>query len=99
MRNGDERGLDIVRKGNEDVLVARLEDALFYWDTDLKHTPAELVDKLAGVVWMEGLGSLREKADAAGIARRLARASGSRRRARGGRSARRCCARPTCWAR
>lgn len=62
VRNGDERGLDLVRKGNEDVLVARLEDAKFYWDTDLRHAPAELVDRLAGVVWMEGLGSLRDKA-------------------------------------
>ena len=62
VRNGDAAGLDTVRKGNEDVLVARLDDARFYWDTDLKHKPAELVDKLAGVVWMEGLGSLREKA-------------------------------------
>ncbi len=62
VRNGDAAGLDTVRKGNEDVLVARLDDARFYWDTDLKHRPAELVDKLSGVVWMEGLGSLREKA-------------------------------------
>jgi glycyl-tRNA synthetase beta chain len=62
VRNGDAAGLATVRKGNEDVLVARLEDARFYWDTDLKHKPAELVEKLSGVVWMEGLGSLREKA-------------------------------------
>jgi len=62
VRNGDERGLELVRKGNEDVLVARLEDAKFYWETDLRHPPAALVEKLAGVVWMEGLGSLREKA-------------------------------------
>ena len=62
VRNGDERGLDIVRRGNEGVLVARLEDAKFYWDTDLKHAPAEQVEKLADVVWMEGLGSLRQKA-------------------------------------
>ena len=62
VRNGDERGLATVRKGNEDVLVARLDDARFYWDTDLKHVPAEQVEKLAGVVWMEGLGSLRDKA-------------------------------------
>ena len=62
VRNGDSRGLEIVRRGNEGVLVARLEDAKFYWDTDRKHTPAEQVDKLANVVWMEGLGSLREKA-------------------------------------
>ena len=62
VRNGDERGLDRVRKGNEDVLVARLEDARFYWDTDVKKTPEEQVEALSGVVWMEGLGSLREKA-------------------------------------
>jgi len=62
VRNGDATALATVRKGNEDVLVARLEDARFYWDTDLKHKPAELVDKLSGVVWMEGLGTLRDKA-------------------------------------
>src|SRR5262249_43017931 len=28
----------------------------------LKHAPAQQVDKLSGVVWMEGLGSLRDKA-------------------------------------
>ena len=62
VRNGDASGIATVKKGNEDVLVARLDDARFYWDTDLKHKPTELVDKLAGVVWMEGLGSLRDKA-------------------------------------
>lgn len=62
VRNGGEQGLGIVRKGNEDVLVARLEDAKFYWETDLRQPPAALVEKLSGVVWMEGLGSLREKA-------------------------------------
>ena len=63
VRNGDERGLDQVRRGNQDVLVARLEDAKFYWETDLRRKPAEQVEALAGVVWMEGLGSLREKAE------------------------------------
>jgi len=63
VRNGDERGLDVIRKGNEGVLAARLEDAEFYWQTDLKRPPADRVADLASVVWMEGLGSLREKAD------------------------------------
>ena len=62
VRNGDERGLAQVRKGNEGVLIARLEDAKFYWETDLKHPPAGRLEALSGVVWMEGLGSLREKA-------------------------------------
>ncbi len=63
MRDGDERGLDIVRRGNEAVLTARLEDAEFYWNTDLKRTTEQQIEALKGVVWMEGLGSLREKAD------------------------------------
>ena len=63
VRNGDQRNLDGVRRGNEDVLTARLEDAEFYWRTDLEKSPAEQVEALAGVVWMEGLGSLRDKAN------------------------------------
>jgi len=63
VRNGDERGLEVIRKGNEGVLTARLEDAEFYWRTDLEHPPATRVEGLKTVVWMEGLGSLREKAD------------------------------------
>jgi glycyl-tRNA synthetase beta chain len=61
-RNGDDRNLAGIRKGNEGVLVARLEDAKFYWDVDLKHPPASRVEALGSVVWMEGLGTLREKA-------------------------------------
>jgi glycyl-tRNA synthetase beta chain len=63
VRNGDDRGLDRVRRGGQDVLAARLEDARFYWETDLQHPPAARVEDLAGVVWMEGLGSLRDKAE------------------------------------
>ena len=64
-------------KGNQDVLIARLEDAKFYWETDLRHPPADRAGQLVGVVWMEGLGSLREKAArlsalAAWLAQRLA---------------------------
>jgi glycyl-tRNA synthetase beta chain len=62
VRNGDDRGLDGVRRGNEDVLAARLEDARFYWETDLKHPPADRIEALGSVVWIEGLGSLRDKA-------------------------------------
>jgi glycyl-tRNA synthetase beta chain len=80
VRDGDERGLERVRKGNQDVLAARLEDARFYWETDLRHPPSERVESLAGVVWMEGLGTLRDKAArleslAAWMAERLAPAA------------------------
>ena len=61
-RNGDDRNLAGIRRGNEGVLVARLEDAKFYWETDLKHPPASRIEALGSVVWMEGLGTLREKA-------------------------------------
>ncbi len=87
VRNGDERGLDGVRRGNEDVLAARLDDARFYWETDLKHPPADRVEQLAHVVWIEGLGSLRDKAArleslCAWLAERLApAAAGAARRA------------------
>ncbi|MGH7740642.1 MAG: glycine--tRNA ligase subunit beta [Candidatus Eiseniibacteriota bacterium] len=77
VRNGDERGLAIIRRGSEDVLVARLEDALFYWETDLKKPPAAQIEALRSVVWMEGLGSLYEKSQrlqslAGWLAQRLA---------------------------
>jgi glycyl-tRNA synthetase beta chain len=62
VRNGDPQGLQKVRKGNQDVLAARLEDARFFWETDLARPPAQRVDSLASVVWMEGLGTLRDKA-------------------------------------
>jgi glycyl-tRNA synthetase beta chain len=77
VRNGDARALDGIRKGNEDVLVARLEDALFYWEADLKKAPAAQIEALKSVVWMEGLGSLYEKSERLGslggwLAQRLA---------------------------
>jgi glycyl-tRNA synthetase beta chain len=87
VRDGDERGLEVVLRGNQNVLVARLEDAEFYWRTDLKRTVEQQIQALAGVVWMEGLGSLREKAArleslGAWLAERLApEAAGAVRRA------------------
>ena len=77
VRNGDARGLDGIRRGSEDVLVARLEDAMFYWDADLKKAPAAQVEALRNVVWIEGLGSLYDKSERLGslagwLAQRLA---------------------------
>jgi glycyl-tRNA synthetase beta chain len=69
-RNGDERNLEGIARGNAAVLRARLDDARFYWDTDLKRAPGERVDELSGIVWLEGLGSVRDKAERM---RRLAR--------------------------
>ncbi|MEF3191691.1 MAG: glycine--tRNA ligase subunit beta [Campylobacterales bacterium] len=45
--------------GNERVLRARLSDALFFYDNDLRHGLDPT--KLASVLFMEGLGSMLEK--------------------------------------
>ena len=63
VRNGDDRNLAGVVAGNAAVLRARLEDARFYWDTDLKRSPADRVPELEGIVWLEGLGTVRDKAE------------------------------------
>jgi len=62
VRNGDDRNLSAIAEGNAAVLRARLEDARFYWDTDLKKAPGERVDELDGIVWLAEMGSMRAKA-------------------------------------
>ena len=61
VRNGDAKGLEIVRKGNEKVLAPRLEDAKFFYEEDLKSSLAEKVDALHKVAFHEKLGSMYEK--------------------------------------
>ncbi|MDH3215773.1 MAG: glycine--tRNA ligase subunit beta [Candidatus Krumholzibacteria bacterium] len=51
----------VVRHGNEKVLRARLEDAFFYYEEDLKTGVDGLASKLASIVFIEGLGSLEDK--------------------------------------
>lgn len=59
--------------GNQRVLRARLDDARFYWNEDLKTTLEQKVPALARVVWLEGFGSLRDKSErVARLATRLA---------------------------
>ncbi len=48
-------------KGNERVLKARLEDARFYWEEDLRIPLKERIKELSGVVWQEGLGTLEDR--------------------------------------
>jgi glycyl-tRNA synthetase beta chain len=59
--NAPENKVDLIRAGNERVLEARLEDAEFYWNEDLKTNLEEKVSQLKKVVWLEGLGTLYEK--------------------------------------
>lgn len=67
-----------IRRGNERVIRARLADADFYFREDLKVTPDARTGLLAGMVFQERLGTLREKTDRlVGLARRLAAAAPS----------------------
>jgi glycyl-tRNA synthetase beta chain len=55
----DAKGL--IRKGNERVLRARLEDARFFWDQDRKVPLRERAAGLKNVVFQEKLGSYEDK--------------------------------------
>ncbi|MDR0846344.1 MAG: glycine--tRNA ligase subunit beta [Lactobacillales bacterium] len=61
VRNGNEHGLENVKRGNEKVLVARLEDAEFFWAEDQKLTIETCVSKLSHVTFHEKIGTLSEK--------------------------------------
>jgi glycyl-tRNA synthetase beta chain len=55
-------GAAIVR-GNEKVLAARLSDARFFWQQDLKIPLEEQAKKLAGIVFHEKLGTVADKVE------------------------------------
>jgi len=61
MRNGGNEGEEVVRKGNERVLRARLDDARFYWEKDISIGIEKQLELLKDVVWQESLGSVYEK--------------------------------------
>ena len=61
VRDGDRTALDNVVRGNEKVLNARLNDALFYWRCDQRLTPDQHTARLADVTWLEGYGSVLDK--------------------------------------
>ncbi|MDD3628914.1 MAG: glycine--tRNA ligase subunit beta [Actinomycetota bacterium] len=52
-----------VRKGNERVLRARLSDAAYFYEADKKHDFDYWTDKLKGVIFFSGLGSMYDKAE------------------------------------
>ncbi|WP_270331088.1 glycine--tRNA ligase subunit beta [Lapidilactobacillus dextrinicus] len=61
VRNGNHDYLENVISGNEKVLVARLEDAKFFFEEDQKHTIADYVDKLKTVSFHDKIGTMYEK--------------------------------------
>ncbi len=67
VRNGNAEHLENVVRGNEKVLVARLEDGEFFWREDQKLKIEDLVAKLAHVTFHEKIGSLSEHMARAGV--------------------------------
>lgn len=61
VRNGTNEFIDIVRAGNERVLKARLEDALFFWKEDLKQPLDKMAEKLNNILFHERLGTNMDK--------------------------------------
>lgn len=61
VRNGDRRSIELVAKGNEKVLRARLSDAKFFYEEDHKLEIAQALAKLENIVYHEELGSVADK--------------------------------------
>ncbi len=54
---------DVVIKGNERVIRARLSDAMFFWEEDQKQPLADNLEKLKQVIYQAKLGSSFEKVE------------------------------------
>nr|WP_072536918.1 glycine--tRNA ligase subunit beta [Anaerococcus mediterraneensis] len=61
VRNGDNYMSENVIEGNKKVLVARLEDAKFFYEIDAKKNLEEYTADLDRLVFFEGLGSMKDK--------------------------------------
>jgi glycyl-tRNA synthetase beta chain len=61
VRNGNATSIELVRRGNEKVLRARLSDAKFFYEEDQKLKIEEALAKLETIVWHEELGTLADK--------------------------------------
>ena len=53
--------MDLIRKGNERVLAARLNDAQYFFQEDRKSQLSDRVEQLQGVVFHRKLGTLHQK--------------------------------------
>ena len=60
--NGLPQASENIRLGNEKVLKARLNDAVFFYDADTKKTLAQRVPELVGMTFQKGMGTMQDKA-------------------------------------
>jgi glycyl-tRNA synthetase len=61
VRNGGEEHMDIVRRGNEEVIRARFADADFFYREDVKKPLEEFLPRLDTLTFQEQLGSMLDK--------------------------------------
>ena len=61
IRSGRGPGAEQIRLGTEAVLKARLEDARFYWENDIKSGLEAKLEALKGIVWHERLGTVHDR--------------------------------------
>lgn len=71
VRNGNTDYLDNVIKGNERVLVPRLEDAKFFYEEDQKVTIDQYVDRLKRVSFHDKISSMYDKMQRVAVIARL----------------------------
>lgn len=67
LRNGTKDGLESVKAGNEKVLVARLEDAMFFVKEDKEVAIDDFAKKLTHVTFHAKIGSLKQKMERTGV--------------------------------
>ncbi len=56
-----EEGRAIIKEGNEKVLNARLRDAKYFWDTDIKTPLRHFSERLSNVMFHQELGAMSDK--------------------------------------
>lgn len=61
VRNGGSQSLEVIAKGNEKVLRARLSDAKFFYEEDQKLEIRDALSKLESIVFHEELGTIGDK--------------------------------------
>jgi len=61
--NGTPKDKKVVIRANEGVLKARLEDAKFFVGEDLKVPLETWAEKLSGITWMQGMGTMADKSE------------------------------------
>ena len=62
VRNGDNEHLEVVRRGNEEVLTARFADADFFFRADTRQPLEAFLPRLDTLTFQEKLGSVLDKA-------------------------------------